>query len=45
MVDKVALGKVYLLVLGFTTVIIIRVHINVPYSPSKIKIIKRVGNT
>lgn len=45
MVDKVALGKVYLRVLCFITVIIIRVHINVPYSPSKIYLIKRAGNT
>jgi hypothetical protein len=45
MVDKVELGQVYLRVLWFTTVIIIRVHINVPYSPSKINLIKRAGST
>jgi hypothetical protein len=36
--------QVYLRVLWFTTVIIIRVHINVPYTPSKINLIKRAGN-
>ena len=45
MVDRVALGQVYLRVLWFATVIIIRVHINAPYSPSKINLIKRAGNT
>lgn len=43
MVHKVALGQVYLRVLWFTPVIIIRVHINAPYSPSKINLIKRAG--
>jgi hypothetical protein len=45
MVDKVALGQFYLRLLWFTTVIIIRVHISAPYSPSKINLIRGAGNT
>jgi hypothetical protein len=45
MVEKLALGQGYLRVLWFTTVIIISVRINAPYSPSKINLIRRAGYT